>query len=118
MAVNEYADGFLLSEVPLGDGIVDLASIVALCQKQNPEVTFSLEMITRDPLKIPCLTENYWSTFNAIPATELARTMRMVKKNSKSLPHVSQLSSEERLEREEKNVLACLRYSSEKLNLK
>ena len=119
MAVDEYTDGFLLSEVPLGEGIVDLSSIVAMCQKQNAEVNFSLEMITRDPLEIPCLTENYWATFENISATELARTMRMVKKNiSKSLPQVSQLSAEGRLEVEEKNVLACLQFSYEKLNLK
>lgn len=119
MAVGEYSDGFLLSEVPLGEGIVDLSSIVSMCQKQNPEVNFSLEMITRDPLEVPCLTENYWATFDAIPATELARTMRMVKKDiSKSLPRVSTLSPEDRLEAEEKNVLACLQYSLEKLNLK
>ena len=119
MAVDEYEDGFLLSEVPLGEGIVDLSSLVGMCQKQNPDVNFSLEMITRDPLEIPCLTESYWATFDNIPATELARTMQMVKKNvSQSLPRVSQLSAEGRLEAEEKNVLACLQYSSEKLNLK
>jgi hypothetical protein len=55
MAVEEYPEGFRLSEVPLGQGILDLPQIVALCRKHNPNVAFSLEMITRDPLEIPCL---------------------------------------------------------------
>ena len=49
--VEEYADGFLLSEVPLGKGILDLPKMVALCKKHNPSVKFNLEMITRDPWK-------------------------------------------------------------------
>ena len=67
MGVDEYADGFLLSEVPLGEGILDLPKIFALCKQFNPDTTFNLEMITRDPLEIPCLTENYWATFEGVP---------------------------------------------------
>src|SRR6185295_15758761 len=54
MGVEEYPDGFLLSEVPLGTGILDLPAIVAMCKRQNAAANFSLEMITRDPLEIPC----------------------------------------------------------------
>src|SRR5690606_25602157 len=57
MGVAEYEDGFLLSEVPLGQGLLDLPAIVNICRKYNPEITFNLEMITRDPLKVPCLQD-------------------------------------------------------------
>lgn len=119
MGVEEYADGFLLSEVPLGKGILDLPKIVALCKKHNPTVTFNLEMITRDPLEIPCLKNDYWKVFDGVPGSELARTLRMVKQNKyeSALPRVSQLSAEERLAAEEENILQCLTYSKDKLGL-
>ena len=47
--------GFLLSEVPLGEGMLDMKRMVATIRRARPEVYFSLEMITRDPLEVPCL---------------------------------------------------------------
>ncbi|GEO11407.1 sugar phosphate isomerase/epimerase family protein [Segetibacter aerophilus] len=120
MALEEYADGFLLSEVPLGKGILDLPRIISICRKYNPNVTFSLEMITRDPLEIPCFKNEYWETFGDVPGSDLARTMRMVRQNKSAtpLPRVSQLSAEEKLAAEEQNILACLDYSRNTLGLK
>lgn len=119
MAVEDYADGFLLSEVPLGKGLLDLPALVALCKKHNPAVTFSLEMITRDPLEIPCLKPEYWTTFGDMPATDLARMLRRVRgQKTAALPRVSQLSNEERLAVEEQNIVACLAYSQDRLALK
>jgi sugar phosphate isomerase/epimerase len=62
MGVAEYENGFLLSEVPLGQGFLDLGQIVAVLAKANPQLQFNLEMITRDPLKVPCLTAKFWAT--------------------------------------------------------
>lgn len=120
MGVEEYADGFLLSEVPLGKGMLDLPIMFALCRKYNPAVTFNLEMITRDPLEIPCLKTDYWATFGSVPGAELARMLRTVKqqKSATALPRVSQLSAEDRLAAEEKNIRACLAYSQATLGLK
>lgn len=120
MGVAEYSDGFLLSEVPLGKGFLDIQKIVALCKKHNPAVNFNLEMITRDPLQIPCLKNDYWTAFDGVSGWELARTLRMVKQNKykSQLPEVSELSPEERLAMEEENILECLRYSKDKLGLK
>ncbi|MCK8493739.1 sugar phosphate isomerase/epimerase [Spirosoma sp. RP8] len=120
MAVEEYADGFLLSEVPLGTGILDIPAIIALCKKHNPAVTFNLEMITRDPLEIPCLTDGYWATFADVPGADLARTLRMVRqyKAKAALPRISQLSADNRLAAEEENILACLSYSKNQIELK
>jgi sugar phosphate isomerase/epimerase len=120
MGVEEYTDGFLLSEVPLGKGFLDLPKIVALCRQHNPAVNFNLEMITRDPLQIPCLKNDYWAVFDGISGRELARTLRMVKQNKykSHLPGVSQLSDEQRLAMEEENILECLSYSKDKLGMK
>ncbi len=63
MAVQPAEDGFLLSEVPLGTGMLDLPRIAACLRRANPGIVFNLEMATRDPLKVPCHTESYWATF-------------------------------------------------------
>jgi hypothetical protein len=117
MGVKAYEKGFLLSEVELGKGIVDLKSAVELCKKYNPQVTFSLEMITRDPLQIPCLEENYWVTFEPAKAQDLAQILRLVRDQAfpGELPHIHQLNPEQRLAFEEENVLKCLAYSKKEL---
>lgn len=120
MGLDEYPDGFLLSEVPMGLGMLDLPEMVAICKKHNPDVKFNLEMITRDPLEIPCLKESYWASFEKKEATELARSLRMVKQNKfkTELPRTSQLDNEAKLKLEEKNILECLSYSKNTLALK
>ncbi len=105
MGVREYEDGFLLSEVPFGDGFVDIPRAVEICRKANPNVQFNLEMITRDPLKVPCLTDAYWETFDRLPAKVLARALAMVKKNpsKKDLPTIAGMSLAEQVAFEEEN---------------
>lgn len=117
MAVQPYADGFLLSEVRLGEGILDLPRILALVRKARPKTNFLLEMITRDPLKVPCLTDAYWAPFPDRNGRHLARTMRMVMQRAgrAPLPTVNQLSPEARQELEESNIRACLSYFRERL---
>lgn len=119
MGVEEHTDGFLLSEVPLGKGFLDIPRIIALCRQHNPSVAFNLEMITRDPLEIPCLKNAYWAAFDGVSGRDLARTLRMVKQNNykSRLPRVSQLSVEDRLAVEEENILECLTYSRDKAGL-
>lgn len=119
MGVKSYSKGFLLSEVPLGEGIVDLKSGVALCRKHNPNINFNLEMITRDPLEIPCLEEEYWATFDNISGSDLAGILKMVREKSFAgeLPYTRNLDPEQRLDYEEANVLSSLRYSKRDLGL-
>jgi 3-oxoisoapionate decarboxylase len=116
MGVQPYQDGFLLSEVPLGEGILDLPRIVATIQKANPQTRFSLEMITRDPLKVPCMTQQYWEVFPDRNGKYLAQIFRIVQQKSSRtpLPVIDQLAREERAKIEEDNVKACLRYVNEK----
>lgn len=115
MGVRPYAEGFLLSEVPLGQGMLDLRQIVALIQKAQPQTKFSLEMITRDPLKVPCLTKQFWEVFPDRNGKYLARTLKLVndKASREPLPTVDQLGPEARARVEEENVKACLSYVNE-----
>lgn len=117
MGVQEYEDGFLLSEVPFGTGFLDLKKIVATIRKARPEVRFNLEMITRDPLKVPCLTEGYWATLDKLPARKLAAALAMVRKHAakQPLPTVSGLTMEKKLEAEEQNIRLCLDYARQQL---
>ncbi|MCP4256470.1 MAG: sugar phosphate isomerase/epimerase [Planctomycetes bacterium] len=119
MAVAEYEEGFLLADVPLGHGLLDLPRIVNVLRKARPEIRFSLEMATRDALKVPCLTEKYWVTFADVPGSDLARTLRYVRsKSSKvSLPKVNHLPPNELVKLEETNVKKCLAFAKEHLNL-
>ena len=119
MAVQEYEEGFLLSEVPLGEGFLDLKKMVAVLEKANPKVQFNLEMITRDPLKIPCLTKKYWATMEAVSAEQLAGALAMVRKNaaSKPLPHINGLDLDGQLALEDKHVKASFAFAQERLGL-
>jgi sugar phosphate isomerase/epimerase len=118
MGVEEYADGFLLSEVPLGAGFLDLPAVAATVRKANPKVRLNLEMITRDPLKIPCLTAKYWTTLETVPAKRLAAMLSLVraKAGKKPLPRVRDLPRDEQQRTEDDNVRASLKYASEKLD--
>ena len=117
MGVEWYPDGFLLSEVVLGQGFLDLPRMLSLVRQSRPAIHFSLEMITRDPLQVPCLTDKYWVAFPDRNGVFLARTMQLVQKykSSKPLPRISGLSPEAQLQAEQENVRASLQYAHEKL---
>ena len=119
MAVAEYEDGFLLADVPLGQGLLDLPRIVRVLRKARPEIRFSLEMATRDPLKVPCLTEKYWVTFADVPGSDLARALRYVRANAspEHLPKVEHLPPNELVKLEEANIKKCLAFAKEHLSL-
>jgi sugar phosphate isomerase/epimerase len=113
MGVEESPDGFLLSEVPLGEGRLDLAKIVATVREANPKVRFNLEMITRDPLSIPCLTDKYWATMPSVPGFDLAKMLRWVRaeKRKEPLPRISKLSERDQLVREDENVKRSIAFA-------
>ena len=81
---------------------------------------FSVEMSTRNPLKVPCLGEKYWATLGDVPGVNLARTMRYVRAHASdknTLPNIDNLSIDEQVKLEDENVRKCLRYAAEHLNL-
>jgi sugar phosphate isomerase/epimerase len=116
---GDNTEGFLLSEVLLGDGYLDLPRAIRMLQQARPKAHFLLEMITRDPLKVPCLTDKYWVTFPDRSGLYLARTLRFVDthESAKPLPRVSQLTHEEQMRVEDENVIACLKWARTNLAL-
>jgi len=123
MAVAPYEDGFLLSEVPLGEGLLDLPSMVGAIRKKDPSMPFDLEMITRDPLKIPVFTDKYWATFDdtysPLPGRDLARTLDLVRKHKPNspLPQTTGLSTEALLKLEDDCIRKSIDYARQHLNL-
>ncbi len=86
MAVQANDDGFLLSEVPLGTGMLDLPRMIASLRKANPALVINLEMATRDPLRIPCLTDGFFATFPERKASHLDAAMQFVQANPPKQP--------------------------------
>lgn len=121
MGMREYDQGFLLSEVPLGQGLLDLPAVVATIRRASPAVRFSLEMITRDPLRVPCLTEKYWASLADVPGRDLSRTLVLARTrgapSERDLPHVTGLTAEQRVAFEEDNVRKCFAHARAKLSL-
>ncbi len=119
MDVREYDEGFLLSEVPLGQGYLDLSRIMATVHKVRPQARLNLEMITRDPLRIPCLTKKYWATLEGVSGQVLADALAAVRRRKapQPLPVVSPLAHREQLAVENANVIASLNYARETLKL-
>ena len=77
-------------------------------------------MLTRNPLSIPCLTENYWTTFPDRNGVFLARTLRAVRANKprKPLVWVDKLSEAAKLQFEQDNVRQSVEYARDQLGLK
>jgi sugar phosphate isomerase/epimerase len=123
MAVEEYEDGFLLSEVPMGEGFLDLKQIVQMLRAVDPNMIIDLEMITRDPLKIPVFTTKYWATFDdsysPLPGRDLAKVLTIVKKNrpKNPLPRTTGLSREDQVKLEDEYNLKCIAYARQNLDL-
>ena len=119
MAVQPYAEGFLLSEVPFGEGFLDLKKMVEILRQKDPNMALDLEMITRDPLKVPIYTDPYWATFEDIPARQVAHLMEIIEKNppKKPLPTTTGLDSAARKKVEEDYNVACIKYARAHLGL-
>ena len=119
VAVREDEDGFLVAQVALGDGVLDLPRAVKTIAAHRPEARYSLEIMTRDPLRIPCLTEKYLATMCGVSADDLARTLRMVRGRGRKepLPQISTLEQSEQIRLEDENVKKSLAYAGEHLGL-
>jgi sugar phosphate isomerase/epimerase len=123
MSVQPYDDGFLLSEVPLGDGFLDLKGMVAKLRQKDPEMGFNLEMISREPLKIPIFTDSYWATFDdsysPMPGRDVARTVALVKRNppKKAVKGTAGLSPADQLKFEDDNNRLSVEWAHANLDM-
>ena len=113
IAVERTSEGFAMAEVPLGEGLINLAEAVAVLRQAQPTIRLNLEMITRDPLLIPCLTERYWATMEKVPARELAQTLALVERRAVKTPlsRITALPQAKQLQREDDNVLRSFAYA-------
>ncbi|MEZ6064050.1 MAG: TIM barrel protein [Planctomycetaceae bacterium] len=117
-ALLPYDDGFLLGDIPLGQGSFDLPAMVRILREAKPDIRFTLELITRDALKVPCLTKAYKATMPDLPAEDVERTMKYVREHQVSaVQQVSSLSPVEQLALEDSNIAASLKYAGEQLSL-
>ncbi|MHC2065858.1 sugar phosphate isomerase/epimerase family protein [Bremerella sp. T1] len=116
-ALSSYADGFLLGDVPLGEGSLDLMQMVNILRRTKPSIHCSLELITRDALKVPCLTEDFWTTLPLVSGRELSRTLRLVRDNPAKSQVVSSFSEVQQLELEDDNVRKSLQYAGKVLSI-
>jgi 3-oxoisoapionate decarboxylase len=123
MGLQDYKDGFLLSEVVFGDGVSNLKQMVQTLRAKDPNMLFLMEMITRDPLRVPVYTEKYWATFDdsssPIPARDLARVLELVRANppKKPLPVIAGLNPADQVKAEDNYNLQCIAYARQQLEL-
>src|SRR5262245_54296393 len=119
MAVKPYDEGFELSEVALGDGTTPLAKIASILRAARKDVYFCLEMITRDPLKVPYKTDHYWITHGSRDAARIKKFEETVlkKASSKPLPKVTGLDKAQALAFEDENLRRCSEYAQKTLKL-
>jgi sugar phosphate isomerase/epimerase len=116
VAADFYGEGILLSEVPFGDGHLDLPAIVATMQKKDPKMLFQLEMITRDPLRVPIFTEQYWKVYDdksPVPPRDLAMLVDWIREHppKKPLPRTSGLTPEQRVALEDEYNQRCIDWA-------
>lgn len=115
MAVAPYDDGFLLSEVRFGEGVTDQRALWQILKSANPALNCLEEIITRDPLKVPCLTARYWASLPARPAADLAAHMEWVRRNARTLPYVENLAPAEQIKAEADNNRSVLDWGRKNL---
>ncbi|MBU6166794.1 MAG: TIM barrel protein [Alphaproteobacteria bacterium] len=114
MGVAPYRDGFLLSEVPFDTGMTDQAKLFGIMKKANPKLFPTTELITRDPLQVPVLTDGYHAPF-ADRRPRVKRWLAMVNRRQTVLPQVSGLSPAEQFRQEEDNTRQVFAWGLKKL---
>ena len=110
--VEEYADGFLLSEAPLGQGMLDFKKVFNVIRAARPKVKFTVEMITRNPTPVACFTDKYWAAMPDRPGRFLGRTMRLVREKGKKQRRMDGLDQAAQVRLEEEDWRACLGYGA------
>jgi hypothetical protein len=82
---------------------------------------FALEMITREPLRIPVFTKKYWATFDdsysPLPGRDLARVLEIVRATKKPLTTTAGLSPADALKLEDDLIDRSIAYARKNLAL-
>jgi len=119
MALQPYPGGFELSEVPLGAGIFPLAQMIGVVRSARPDVPLCLEMITRDPLKVPFLDEAYWATYEKRDEARIQafREGVLSKASAEPLPRISGGTYQTMLAAEDENIRRSTTFARKTLHL-
>lgn len=119
MAVKLTADGFELSEVPLGEGFLPLQTMIDELRRHRPDVDLCLEMITRDPLQVPYKTDRYWIAMDRPAPADVARFEREVlgRAPARDLPHVTGLAPADQVALEDELVRRSMEFARRSLRL-
>jgi sugar phosphate isomerase/epimerase len=119
MALRPYAQGFELSEVPLGTGISPLGKMIGVLRRARPELPMCLEMITRDPLKVPYREDRYWASFGGRDAARIAAFEKglLSAASAEPLSRPSELPLEKMEALEDENVRRSTAYARKTLQL-
>jgi sugar phosphate isomerase/epimerase len=113
-----YSEGYLLWDAALGEGFLNLGDMAKILRKASPLVPLNLEVITRDPLKIPIHTDEYWVTLPGRRESALSWIEQMVKNSpSSSQPPLSGLTAAQQMAVELHNCETSLRYARERLKI-
>ena len=107
-------DGFSLVGCPLGDGIVDLQSVLEVLAREAPEANLNIEVYVGKHA-VPVMEDDYLRTFPDTSARALGRTLRLVRDHG--LPREPELPIErgapegEILAAEDELVLRSVRWA-------
>ncbi|MCW5963484.1 MAG: sugar phosphate isomerase/epimerase [Bryobacterales bacterium] len=115
--LEEYDEGFLLGDIPLGEGMIDLKRVMRTLRQRRASLPILLECITRNPLKIPCLTDKYWATFPDRRGIDLARMLKLVRasKPRRQLAVPAGVSQEDLRRLETENIELSVAYARDTL---
>lgn len=117
MTISSTEEGFILTEVPLGQGIIPLAKIMEILRRGRSDIHFCLEMVTRDPWIVPFKKDKYWVTYEEKneERIEKFKTSILGKASSTSLPKISGMSSPRVLAVEDDNIRKSVSYAKRTL---
>ena len=119
MGLAEYPDGLLLLEPVFGEGHLDLRRMVSTVRQARPGARFTVEQLTRNPLKVPALADRYWASFPERNGRYLARTLAAARAHPwhGPLPEPETLDRDARIRLEEDNVVKCLKFAASELEM-
>jgi 3-oxoisoapionate decarboxylase len=119
MVLQQYADGWLIADVALGEGILPLEEMMRILRTAKPDVKFNLETITRDPIQLPVRKDSFWATLPGERAARIARAQAIANARSgvRFPGEVSTLPVEMQLDMERRHVEGSLAYARDRLGL-
>jgi sugar phosphate isomerase/epimerase len=122
-AVESSDDGFLVSDAPLGDGILNLKEMVRVLRAKDPAMPFYLDAATRDPVTVPVSTDRYRAVFNStyspLPEKDVANILELVRRNPSQapLPRITGMAPAAAVKLEGERNLKSIEWARKNLDL-